>query len=270
MAARHLRVAALLVLWVRRRVPESARYLLSTGRDHEARQLLTRVAEANGSALPGYELAVPPQASRVGLSTLLRGGMRRATVTLWAVWLLIALALRHLRLAAAGVARGVRLPQQLSVRVLPRAGPAAGYFSAAWLVERWGRRPVLGWYLAISGAATFLWAGVTATGWVLTAAGIMSFFSLGAWAALYAYTPEAYPTQIRTSGMGAASGFARIGGAVAPAVGGLLFSVSLVLALTVFAVSFVAAAVVAATATETRGRRLADTVAETAEPPIGR
>ena len=214
---------------------------------------------------------MPPEASKVGPSTLLRGGMRRTTVTLCAVWLLIAFAYYGIFAWLPQVFREqyAFLNSHLYVFYLPLV-QLPGYFSAAWLVERWGRRPVLAWYLAISGAATFLWAGATATGWVLTAAGIMSFFSLGAWAALYAYTPEAYPTQIRTSGMGTASGFARIGGAIAPAVGGLLYSVSLVLALAVFAASFVVAAAIAATTTETRGRRLADTLAETAKYPADR
>ena len=91
----------------------------------------------------------------------------------------------------------------------------------------------------------------------------MNFFSLGAWAALYAYTPEAYPTNLRASGMGAATGYARIAGVVAPLAGGALLSVSLVSALSMFAASFaVAAAVVAWYASETRGTALGDTVSE--------
>jgi MFS transporter, putative metabolite:H+ symporter len=97
----------------------------------------------------------------------------------------------------------------------------------------------------------------------------MSFFSLGAWAALYAYTPEVYPTRIRTTGMGSASGFARVGGVVAPLVGGALFPVSLVLALSVFAIAFVLAAVVVTSLRrETRGRPLADTLTEEQHPAL--
>ena len=54
----------------------------------------------------------------------------------------------------------------------------------------------------------------------------MSFFTQGAWGALYAYTPEAYPTILRGTGMGAASGMTRIAGAIAPSLGGILFSSS--------------------------------------------
>ncbi len=44
----------------------------------------------------------------------------------------------------------------------------------------------------------------------------MSFFNLGAWGALYAVTPEIYPTSVRASGAGAAAGFGRIASIAAP------------------------------------------------------
>lgn len=91
----------------------------------------------------------------------------------------------------------------------------------------------------------------------------MSFFALGAWGALYAYTPEVYPTQVRATGMGTASGMTRIAGALAPLIGGLLLPVSLAAALTVYAGAFlVGGLAVLAARTETRGRPLADTVGQ--------
>jgi MFS transporter, putative metabolite:H+ symporter len=91
----------------------------------------------------------------------------------------------------------------------------------------------------------------------------MSFFALGAWASLYAYTPELLPTRMRTTGMGAASGMARVAGVLAPLLGGLLIPVSLGLTLSVYALSFALAAVaVAVLGHETRDEALADTVAE--------
>jgi putative MFS transporter len=73
----------------------------------------------------------------------------------------------------------------------------------------------------------------------------MSFFTLGAWGALYAYTPEVYPTTLRATGMGATSGWTRISGAIAPTLGAALMGTSLVIPLTVYAVSFVLGGVAA-------------------------
>jgi MFS transporter, putative metabolite:H+ symporter len=258
-------VAAVLVLWVRRRVPESARYLVSRGRTDEAAAILERVATDNGAPRL-YASVVVPAGESVGTPTsaLLAGGLRRVTLSLWSTWLLIAFAYYGIFVWLPQVLSdqyGV-LDSQLYVFFIAVV-QLPGYFSAAWLLERWGRLPVLRVYLAISGLATFLWAVAGGTSTVLVAAGLMSFFSLGAWAALYAYTPEVYPTQIRTTGMGAASGMARVGGVVAPLVGGALFAVSLVAALSVFAVAFLAAAaVVMSLRRETRGQPLSDTLAE--------
>jgi len=47
---------------------------------------------------------------------------------------------------------------------------------------------------------------------------LLSFSLLGTWAALYAFTPEVYPTDLRASGMGTAGAVARFGGLFAPAI----------------------------------------------------
>jgi MFS transporter, putative metabolite:H+ symporter len=138
-----------------------------------------------------------------------------------------------------------------------------GYFSAAWLVEKWGRKPTLATYLAASAAFTYLWAIADSDTVVLVSAALMSFFSLGAFAVLYTYTPETYPTTLRTTGMGSASGWARVGGFIAPYVGGWLFDASLFLALTIFALAFALnAGLIAIFAHETKDTDLADTLAE--------
>ena len=44
----------------------------------------------------------------------------------------------------------------------------------------------------------------------------LSFFNLGAWGALYAVTPEMYPTSLRATGSGWAAGVGRIASIGAP------------------------------------------------------
>jgi putative MFS transporter len=83
-------------------------------------------------------------------------------------------------------------------------------------VEVWGRRRTLSVFLVGSAvfAVVFGTAGSTA---VLVAGGMaLSFFSLGASGALYAVTPEVYPTLLRATGSGWAAGFDRIASILAP------------------------------------------------------
>jgi MFS transporter, putative metabolite:H+ symporter len=107
-------------------------------------------------------------------------------------------------------AAGVRFLQSYGYAFLLALAQVPGYFSAAWLVERWGRRPTIVTYLVATAAGTFLFALAPGTGLLLTGGIVMSAFSLGAWGALYAYTPELYPTVLRGTGFGAASGMSRI------------------------------------------------------------
>src|ERR1041384_2461696 len=64
-------------------------------------------------------------------------------------------------------------------------------------------------------------AGTAAS--ITTAGVLLSFFMNGTYAGIYAYTPELYPTAFRTTGMGVASAFGRIGGLSAPIVIGYTF-----------------------------------------------
>jgi MFS transporter, putative metabolite:H+ symporter len=263
-------IAGLFVLWVRLRVPESPRWLMTQGREREAREVLNTVAEANGSARIEEPLAPPPPAPEVGPGDLLRERLRRITVVNWTAWFLIAFSYYGIFVWLPTILKEeYGFVSSYGYVFFLVAVQMPGYFSAAWLVEKWGRKPTLAVYLGASAAATFVWAVVESAAAVFVAAGLMSFFTLGAFATLYTYTPETYPTTLRTTGMGSASGWARVGGFIAPYVGGLLIDVSLVLALGVFALAFlVNAGVIALFAHETKDRDLADTLAEpvAAEP----
>lgn len=256
--------AALLVLWIRLGVPESPRYLVAAGRHAEAAAVLARVAATNGRPLPPLALEAPAPATERGVRALFAPALLRPTLVLWGAWFGIALAYYGLFswLPSIFVERGFSFVRTYEYALLLAVAQLPGYLSAAWLVERVGRRTVLVTYLLGAGASTFLFALASAPAPILAGAILTSFFALGAWAALYAYTPELYPTAIRTTGMGAASGMARVAGALAPVLGGLLVPISLPAALALYAAAFVLAGVlVLALGVETRGRPLPERLA---------
>jgi MFS transporter, putative metabolite:H+ symporter len=259
-------VAALGVLWVRMRVPESPRWLMAKGREEEARAVLNQVAADNGSPQITEPLAPPPPAPEVGPADLLRTRLRGITIVNWTAWFLIAFSYYGIFVWLPTILRDeYDFVSTYAYTFFLVAVQLPGYFSAAWLVERWGRKPTLSVYLGLSAVFTFIWAMVDSTAAVLVAAGLMSFFTLGGFAVLYTYTPETYPTTLRTTGMGSASGWARVGGFIAPYVGGVLIDASLFVALSIFALAFlINATVIALFAHETKGLDLADTLAEEA------
>ena len=132
------------------------------------------------------------------------------------------------------------------------------YAVSAVLIERWGRRPTLATMLvgsAVSAAAFGLAGSVPQ---ILAAGCALSFFNLGAWGALYAVTPEIYPTSMRGTGAGSAAGFGRIASIAAPlSVPVLLGSVGSLGLFLVFALAFAVGAGAALALPEQRGERLA-------------
>lgn len=93
-----------------------------------------------------------------------------------------------------------------------------GYFSAAYLVEKIGRKPVLTVYFLGTAGASWLFGHGQSINEVILFGCLLYFFSLGTWGCVYAYTPEMYPTIARATGVGWASAFGRLGAFVAPFV----------------------------------------------------
>ena len=226
-------------------VPESPRFLFARGRGAEARAVLEKVAAANKTTMPEGELGLPAAKAKARWADLLSPKLRRTTLLLWLVWFMISIGYygAFTWLPSFFKAKGFALPSVYLNSFIMALAQVPGYFSAAWLVERWGRRRTLGVYLVASGVFAWLFAlAVTPAGVVGTAV-FLSFFALGAWGALYAYTPEAYPTSIRTTGIGAASGMTRIAGALAPSIGAAVVGASLALPLAIFAAGYAIAGI---------------------------
>lgn len=256
-------VPGVIIYFIRRYVPESPRYLLISGREEEARKVLEQVARENGVSVEIPGLVAEPRRAKVTVSALWRGNLIPVTLMLWIVWFTISLGYYgvFIWLPRIFVARGFTFLQTYANVFIMSLAQLPGYFSAAYLVEKWGRRPTLAVYMVLSGLFTYLFAIGAGLSSIMAAAVLMSFFCLGAWGCLYAYTPELYPTEVRATGMGWASGMTRIAGAIAPILGGYLLSISLTAALSLFALAFIVGGLTtAALGRETKGQPLLEVV----------
>lgn len=226
-------------------VPESPLYLNKSGRSAEARAVLQRVATANRVSVEIGNLEPQPM-ERKSVFALFARGCRRRTICLLAAWALISIAYYgvfvYLPVKLAGQGFGFMRGQVFLIVLALVQLP--GFALAAHGVERWGRKPTLIGFLLLSAAGCMLYSLGTSTALIVGSTLLMSFSLLGTWGALYAFTPEVYPTDLRASGMGTAGAMARFGGLFAPSIIAPIMASQFTLALALLS-SFLAVAAIA-------------------------
>ncbi|RTE10645.1 MFS transporter [Paenibacillus whitsoniae] len=149
---------------------------------------------------------------------------RSSTVALWVLWFFVVFSYygMFLWLPTVMVLKGFSLVKSFSYVLIMTLAQLPGYFTAAYFIEKYGRKFVLVTYLLLTAASAVWFASAVSEGALIAAGLCLSFFNLGAWGAMYAYTPELYPTAIRSTGAGFAAAFGRIGGILGPYLVGFL------------------------------------------------
>jgi putative MFS transporter len=237
-------IPALVGVVLRMGIPESPMYLHRSGMPEQARAVLERVARGNGHSVTIPVLA-PGVAAKGTLAALFSPGLRRRSVSLLVAWALISVAYYGVfvylpvKLSAQGFGfmRGQEFLILLALVQLP------GFALSAYGVERWGRKPTLVGFLLLSAAGCLCYSLGSAPWLVVGSTLLMSFALLGTWGALYAFTPEVYPTDLRASGMGMAGAVARFGGLFAPAIVAPVMATRFTLSLAMLAAFLVAASI---------------------------
>ncbi|WP_433440500.1 MFS transporter [Nonomuraea sp. CA-141351] len=223
-----------MLLWWRRSLPESPRFLLQNGRVDEAESVIAdlerRVERATGEPLPPVpESGVEPATSttKVNLFSALRflwsPVMARRTAVIWLVWFVITFSYYGFFswIPTLLVQRGITVTKSFEFSIIIYLAQVPGYFSAAWLSERLDRKNTIAIYLSGSAVSAF-WLSQMDTPATITLAGaVLSFFLNGTYAGVYSYTPEVFPTWIRATGTGLSSAFGRVGSILAPTIIGL-------------------------------------------------
>ena len=267
---------ALYVAYLRRALPESPRYLAERGRTPEADAVVRRIERAGGGALLTLApIIAPVRAGKTRIAELLGGRYIRRTAMLWILWFGVVLTYygMFLWIPSLLVARGfddIRPGQANMLFFLSTLAQVPGYFSAAWLVERWGRKPTLVVYLLGTAVSAYMFGNVGAgtdtgnSGLVLLWLSLLSFFNLGAWGVVYTITPELYPTSVRATGAGVAAAVGRVGGIIGPYLTPVLVTAIAVNGtFAVFmALLVITAVAVAVLGEETRGRSLEEIAPE--------
>lgn len=265
---------ALYVLYSRRALPESPRYLVSAGRTEEARAALDAASSMvdDPGDIPTLESFRPaPGATRRSGNwrSLFAGVLARRTTMLWVLWFGMVFSYYGIFTWLPSIfAQNFPLVRALEYNVVITVAQVPGYFAAAWLVERIGRKWTLAAFLVGSAVGSFLFRNAAGAFDLVLYGSTISFFALGAWGVIYTYTPELYPTAIRGWGAGAAAAVGRVAGIFGPFVANAIVGSPItpegvnVAFLMFTAIFFVIAANVMLLGEETRGRTLEDIAGE--------
>jgi putative MFS transporter len=251
-------VPAIYAIYVRARLPESVRFLERKGRVAEAEAAVRVYEDAAGQA-PVPSPAVAEESAAPHWRELWAARFRRRTAALWVVWFGVNFAYygAFSWLPSLLVDQGFSLVRSFEYTLIITLAQLPGYALAAWLIERWGRRSTLATFLAASAVAAVLFGQATTVPAIIAAGMALSAFNLGAWGALYAVSPEIYPTALRGTGSGSAAAFGRLASIAAPLTVPLLLAAGgSGLAFATFGVAFLLAMVGSLFLPELRGAAL--------------
>jgi MFS transporter, putative metabolite:H+ symporter len=225
-----------LVLWWRRALYESPRWLQSRGRYEEASAVVTHIEREftdRGIALPppryqSSDVAITNNSFIENFKALWAPELRRITIMSWLLWVSVTFCSYAFFTWIPGllVERGMTITRSFSFSIIIYLAQIPGYFSAAWVCERIGRQYTIIGYMIFAALSAIGLAFVQSDSQVVAMSILLSFFINGVNAGEYAYTPEVFPTRVRTTGVGTASAIGRLGAIASPILVGYLYPIA--------------------------------------------
>ena len=213
-------LVAFVVLWFRRRIPESPRWLAARGRVEEALRILDDLESASGR-LPtnstNRERPTPPLSQalrelgrhypgRLALGAALDLAEAFGYYGLFALMSVVVLAQVHIGQA--------QIP---FFYIVGNVGGLAGGLAMSSVFDRLGHQRTVALTYAASAVGVGLLAAATATGsgvWVTAAFVVVNACGTAAWTAAYPTFTELFPTHLRGAGVGFSVAVGRIGAIV--------------------------------------------------------
>lgn len=160
------------------------------------------------------------------VATLFSDSIKNSTILLWAAFLLCFAALYFLTSWIPKLASNAGLSPSLSIYagIFFNLGAFIGIITQGYLSANFGLRKVICYFLMGTALLMVLFGFFTGSFMTLILFCLIGFGIQGGFIGLYAVAARIYPTEIRSTGIGWAIGFGRLGAILGPYIGGLLIS----------------------------------------------
>lgn len=225
---------AVFIVFYRRYVPETPRFLLSKGRIDEANRVLSMLASgclANGQFkvhryITANAEAVAPTLAKVSFLDIFRNGYGRRTVAVGvASWMTFGAQLSVLTLMPTIlVAQGYSITKSFAFTIVMQSGSLLGAIAASTLGFYFPRKRVLTLGAIAACLAGLAFGNLTSSvAMVLVCGALFQFCVLTLNTSIWIYAPELYPTRIRGLGTSFLLALGTVGGALMQLVAGRMF-----------------------------------------------
>lgn len=211
---------AVMLFWL----PESLQFLVLKRKPKRKIEAWLKRIDPSAALAPATEFFVREQA-RAGFSfwKLFREGRAGGTILIWLAYFMNLLNLYFLQGWLPSIAKSAGFSTSTSVLIgtMNQVGGVVGAFVLGWFVRRSGFAPVLATVFAIAclSIAMIGQPGLPAA-FLFLAVFIAGFGVTGGQAGVNAMTGVFYPTDLRSTGLGAGLGIGRIGSIVGPELAG--------------------------------------------------
>eukprot|EP00095_Tigriopus_kingsejongensis_P012121 maker-scaffold97_size377342-snap-gene-2.15 protein:Tk12121 transcript:maker-scaffold97_size377342-snap-gene-2.15-mRNA-1 annotation:"hypothetical protein LOTGIDRAFT_108526" len=240
-------------------LPESPRWLLSQGHIEKAKNVFMKGAKINGVVLASEEMddlkIEAHHTETLGFTSLFANWtLTMHTLIIFWIWIVCSMVFYGLSLNAVNLAGNIYLNFALTAFI-----EIPSYLVCPVLVDHMGRKPTVAFFLLLAGISCVA-SGFSQITWLTTTLTLIGKFGgSAAFALVYLYTAELYPTSLRNTAIGTSSMMARLGSLCAPILAGIS---PLTIPMVIMGVSSIVGGLLTFLLPETLGQSLPETLEE--------
>jgi len=224
-------IPALFIWWYRRSLPESPRWYEQHGRYVEAEAVMRTIEaeverDTGAPLLPFVGVQMQETKTDASLRSLFQGELRRRTLlgaVMWVIGNSVTFAFT-IWMPTIFIQRGLSVVKSFAFTTVLAFGAIPGNFLGVLIADRWGRKWTLVALSLLQAALIVVYGQARASPAVLVL-GFCFVVAMNVAITLKAgvYTPELFPTRLRTSGVGIAHATGRVATILSPYLIGFLF-----------------------------------------------